>query len=827
MIVPPRGGRSNTISLDRRLTRNFVNLRKLILSARVQRYLYSHIPAHRNAKSIVSFCIVDCLRILSSTIKELEHLDRAERTVLEQHLCPRIDAILDNSGCHEISSRVLIDRFKHGPLLNAACVDLFSLATRLICFSRLHDILVEHILYADITRPDKYLILLFDTNTRSFYRQVNHLLECNRALEEDPSGVYVRSCPQTQLEYARAAEQCAKEFDIESTHVVDLCNWLSRSTDSNGSVTSGHFLLGGGLQVLRSFGNMNTGTCSESFLSKRKKDFSKITLIQCAMTILSVVVITIALAIAPSSGLGLLYIFATIVLLERCVMADRILRPSRKQRVLPKYNDEESIDAYKVAILVPVLLSTKEQTLMLLHLLSDNIKSCHDVNCVFAISTDFQDRANAEPTYYELELLQHLKEGVCRVAKKHSADVLILHRDRTLSPGSNLYGGWERKRGKIVQFNEFIACGKSCYREVYGDVSALNSVDYAMVIDEDSRLHESCVRNLLLSALHPLNYRPGTASRPDSVGYGVFVPASGVSAADWKAWRIGSLVAGPIDPPRRSVDFERYSESAYCGKGLYQIKNYMQIMKDVLPESCILSHDTLEGAYLRAAFVQSARITEGFPRKYNSLNQRQHRWFRGDVQNIAIAIKRRLIPYRLRPFTRNQLFLHIITKFGIIAYPVFLLALCIEFSQLSKVLTLIFIACILPFLFVESAFRITINTRIADFSYYILSTLISYIIAEVVRIIIALNKALLLLDASFLSLFRLFTKKNLLEWKTGGAATNSFLSRSQCVEYTSSLLSFVVLTYTRPTSVPLLALLIAWAGSPIIVRICFQRAVDE
>ena len=46
----------------------------------------------------------------------------------------------------------------------------------------------------------------------------------------------------------------------------------------------------------------------------------------------------------------------------------------------------------------------------------------------------------------------------------------------------------------------------------------------------------------------------------------------------------------------------------------------------------VLSHDLLEGCYLRCALVSDIQVLDDYPSKYNSYLERQSRWIRGDFQ---------------------------------------------------------------------------------------------------------------------------------------------------------------------------------------------------
>jgi hypothetical protein len=75
-------------------------------------------------------------------------------------------------------------------------------------------------------------------------------------------------------------------------------------------------------------------------------------------------------------------------------------------------------------------------------------------------------------------------------------------------------------------------------------------------------------------------------------------------------------------------------EYYYQGKGLINIDMYREICIDRFPDDVLLSHDLIEGNYLRVAHVDECTIFESFPRSFDSYLQRSNRWMRGDINSI-------------------------------------------------------------------------------------------------------------------------------------------------------------------------------------------------
>ena len=79
---------------------------------------------------------------------------------------------------------------------------------------------------------------------------------------------------------------------------------------------------------------------------------------------------------------------------------------------------------------------------------------------------------------------------------------------------------------------------------------------------------------------------------------------------------------------------DNFDEGIFTGKGIYDLKVFHQILCDEIPENTVLSHDLLEGNYLRCGLVTDIMLLDDVPSKYNSYILRLSRWVRGDWQII-------------------------------------------------------------------------------------------------------------------------------------------------------------------------------------------------
>ncbi len=77
---------------------------------------------------------------------------------------------------------------------------------------------------------------------------------------------------------------------------------------------------------------------------------------------------------------------------------------------------------------------------------------------------------------------------------------------------------------------------------------------------------------------------------------------------------------------------DNFQEGIFTGKGIYDLKVFSEVLKNKFPENTVLSHDLLEGCYLRCGLVSDIMLMDGYPTKYNSFMNRLSRWIRGDWQ---------------------------------------------------------------------------------------------------------------------------------------------------------------------------------------------------
>ena len=120
-------------------------------------------------------------------------------------------------------------------------------------------------------------------------------------------------------------------------------------------------------------------------------------------------------------------------------------------------------------------------------------------------------------------------------------------------------------------------------------------------------------------------------------------------------------------------------------------------MKNEIPDNTILSHDLLEGCFLRCGLASDILLMDGYPTKYTSFMARLARWIRGDWQ-IAKWIRNSklnlLSKYKIFDNLRRSLL-----EISVIICEIYFLILDIFFKiGVCKITSLLTLSIILPFI---------------------------------------------------------------------------------------------------------------------------------
>ena len=225
-----------------------------------------------------------------------------------------------------------------------------------------------------------------------------------------------------------------------------------------------------------------------------------------------------------------------------------------------------------------------------------------------------------------------------RLNAEYGGGFYLFFRDPVYHERDERYMGWERKRGALLELVRLLKGRRTALRVLAGDAKELTGTKYVITLDSDTNLNVGAARAMIGAMEHPLN-RPqiDPERRVVARGYGLLQPriAAELEAANRSAFSRVMAGQGGLDPYgglASDVYHDLCDEASYTGKGIFHVDAFYACLERRFPENAVLSHDLLEGSYLRAGLLGDVELSDGFPYKVNSYFARLHRWVRGDWQ---------------------------------------------------------------------------------------------------------------------------------------------------------------------------------------------------
>jgi cyclic beta-1,2-glucan synthetase len=488
------------------------------------------------------------------------------------------------------------------------------------------------------------LISTFDWS--EFFESVS-LVE--QVLQRDPAGVYRGMDFRSRDRYRHAVEELAGPTGDDQLRLalksVERARQIGTKTPEARGTHVGDHLIGSGRQAFER---------SVAWVPRPAERIRRLFFRQATAIYLG----TIAVGTAVLVGAAIWYAYLhewrgaalTIVALLTMVPASeltiqilqRIISYWIPPRRLPRLELETVPPSARTMVIVPTILARAGHVADFLAHLEVQALGNVDPNIHFAVLSDFADAA-AETLPQDAGILDAARAGIEALNRKHGNGrpdrFFLFHRLRQWNESEGLWMGWERKRGKLEEFNRLLrgATDTSFVVQV-GDLSILPTVRYCITLDTDTRLPRDVARQLIGIIIHPLNRATFDARLGRVVeGYGILQPRISVTFTSAAGSLFARLYSGHtgVDPYTTAVSDtyqDLFGEGIFTGKGLYDVEAFAAALEDSVPENALLSHDLFEGLHARVALVSDLEFVDEYPASVLTHARRQHRWTRGDWQ---------------------------------------------------------------------------------------------------------------------------------------------------------------------------------------------------
>ncbi|MBA5685639.1 GH36-type glycosyl hydrolase domain-containing protein [Rugamonas apoptosis] len=483
--------------------------------------------------------------------------------------------------------------------------------------------------------------------TMDWQEFVETMSAVERALRHDPAGIYTGMDFATRDRYRHVVETLARHAPATEEQVAERAVRLAQDAagDAEGRHRHvGYFLVGPGSAELARLAGVRLP------LAQRVGQLARHAPLACylgAIGLLTAGGCAWLLARTARDGVDqpwLLAVLGVLALLGSGQLALSLVNwgatALTEPHPLPRMDFRGGVpDDARAVVAVPTLIYSRDNVDELCEQLEVRFLANRDPNLVFCLLTDFPD-ASEETLPDDGALLAHLQQRMRALNVRYEgAPFLLLHRPRLWNPRQGVWMAYERKRGKLHALNRYLRGGaRDAFSLIEGDSSRLQDIRYVITLDTDTQLPRDTARQCIATMRHPLNQPRYDAHRGRVVeGYGVLQPRVAASLPGEAASRYERLGGGEpgIDPYTRTVSDvyqDVFGEGSFIGKGIYDVDMFEQVLGGRLPDDLILSHDLLEGCYLRAGLLSDVQLYEAWPATYADDVGRRQRWLRGDWQ---------------------------------------------------------------------------------------------------------------------------------------------------------------------------------------------------
>ena len=333
-------------------------------------------------------------------------------------------------------------------------------------------------------------------------------------------------------------------------------------------------------------------------------------------------------------------------------LVNRLISESVPPRHMPRLLLADGIPPEaRVMVAIPCLLSHRNSIDALVWRLQLHHLASAEPCVQFALLTDWLDADTACDTH-DAALLEHAAKGLRELNQRYPVAAgepvrfVLLHRTRSWCATQGRWLGWERKRGKLEQLVAALATDTAGAFLDLGDLSRLApGTRYLLTLDSDTQLPPGQLRSLVGVAEHPLNQPVlDTSGRQVVTGYGVLQPRvvpplpNRAEQTPWR-WLWGGRPGMDSYSAMTSNAYQDLlGEGSFTGKGLLHVATWHAVLGGQLPAERVLSHDLLEGAWVRCAVVSDVTLLEPDLTHSDADLARQHRWMRGDWQLLPFVL---------------------------------------------------------------------------------------------------------------------------------------------------------------------------------------------
>lgn len=459
-------------------------------------------------------------------------------------------------------------------------------------------------------------------------------------LKQDPANVYSKMDYKTKIYYRNKIQEISKKTKISEIYIAKKCLEMAGGKEGKRSHI-GYYLIDEGRKEL-----MSTLLGKNLKYWSNEKKMSTYIFVKIAISLLVSILFGLYMYSETRNALVsiitaiLLYLPIEIIFIQ---ILQYILSKVVKPKQIPKLDLQSGVpEDAATFVVIPTIISKPEKLKEMFKKLEVYYIANKSDNLYFALLGDVTSSSKEKEEFDEqiselgIELANELNK---KYPRQNFPRFHFIYRQRKWNSQEECYLGWERKRGLLEQFNEYVLKNKNNeFRVNTIDLEKLPKVQYVITLDADTELVLNSGLELIGAAAHILN-KPEVKDGAVVSGHGIIQPRVGISLDAASRTLFTKLYSGSSGTDSYTnaisdVYQDNFEEGIYTGKGIYDLKVFSEVLRNEIPENTVLSHDLLEGSYLRAGLASDIMLMDGYPATYLSFKTRLSRWTRGDWQII-------------------------------------------------------------------------------------------------------------------------------------------------------------------------------------------------
>jgi cyclic beta-1,2-glucan synthetase len=495
-----------------------------------------------------------------------------------------------------------------------------------------------------VARSIANLSLVASISWEDFFDQTS---DVERVLSKDPSNFYARMDFETRDRYRKAVETISSYAGRSEVEIANHIVMQAAAADAGqGKDHVGHWLVGDGRRSFEQ--QLGIKAPPKLRLARAIQDHagSIYALAYLCFWIGALAIPAIYLWFIKATAmqsLGSLLVMLIPASILSISLVQRLATLIVPPRVLPKLDFAKGLPVdCSTIVVIPALVAKPTEIQSLVQQMETHWLSNNDKRLQVALLADLAD-AETENLTGDVEINGQLIESIRSLNQKHGKNGLapfhLLLRSRQYNDAENCWMAWERKRGKLEQFNQLLVAGDDIGFSVHeGNRAALTGIRFVITVDADTMLPTGTVTRLVGTLAHPLNIARFDPKTGEIIaGYSILQPRvemapQGVSRTFFTRFFAGDIAIDIYSRAVSNVYQDIFCRGIFVGKGIYDVAAFHRSTAGRIAENSILSHDLLEGSLGRAGLASDIILYEGFPGTYREFVKRWHRWVRGDWQ---------------------------------------------------------------------------------------------------------------------------------------------------------------------------------------------------